>query len=281
MPSVLLINDNQDELAAIGFFLTQAGFGVDCADNGRDGIEIAATRQPSAILLDLSMPGMNGWEVLAALRGSYRTQHIPVIINTGWGLERRDELMGLTFGADDYLVKPVEPEILIARLKKVIRSPNQQSTNLGAAMQVFPVFQARQFKPTDNNSVFLLMPFGEVWSVRLWDQIRAISKSVGYSCRRADELFGHDILEDIWSGINEASVILADVTGRNPNVMYEVGICHTLGKNVVLLTQNPSDIPTDFQRFRHTAYTDDPQGFVSLAEVLSKFLSHFAAKNPG
>lgn len=259
----------------------QAGFAVDCADNGREGIQLAMKRQPSAIVLDLSMPGMDGWEVLATLRSTSQTQHIPVIISTGWGLEHKDQLMGLTFGADDYLVKPVDIQILIARLKKVIRSSKQPSSNPGGAMQVFPVFQSRQFESHEKPNVFLLMPFGEAWSVRLWDQVRSISVATGFSCRRADELFGHDILEDIWIGINEATVILADVTGRNPNVMYEVGIAHTLGKNVVLLTQNPRDIPTDFQRFRHIPYADDPEGYQGLAGVLSRFLSRFAANAQG
>lgn len=67
-------------------------------------------------------------------------------------------------------------------------------------------------------------------------------------------------------------MIIADVTGRNPNVMYEIGIAHTLGKTVILLTQEVHDIPFDFRGYRHIDYADNVDGFAKLERELPNFL---------
>ena len=122
------------------------------------------------------------------------------------------------------------------------------------------------------NEAFVLMPFTLGWSNRVWQRIKEISHEQNFGCKRADDIYGHNILEDIWTAINESAVIIADVTGRNPNVMYEVGIAHTLGKSVILLTQEVNDIPFDFRGYRHIDYTDDVDGFAKLTRELPNFL---------
>lgn len=108
-------------------------------------------------------------------------------------------------------------------------------------MIVTPIFNERTFSYKDNHC-FILMPFTESWSDRVWKHIGGILEKEDFSYTRADNLFGHNILEDIWIAINESSYIIADITARNPNVFYEIGIAHTLGKKVILLTQNVTDI---------------------------------------
>ena len=79
-------------------------------------------------------------------------------------------------------------------------------------------------------------------------------------------------MEDIWIGINEAKVVIAEITGKNPNVFYELGIAHTLGKDVILITQNMKDIPFDLNRYRIIEYEDNSDGYDKLKRLLTKFI---------
>ena len=135
-------------------------------------------------------------------------------------------------------------------------------------MIVEPIFKNRDTR-INKKKIFTLMPFTLDWSNRIWQQmIKPVVEASGYDAIRADDLFGHDIMEDIWSSILSAHLVIADITGRNPNVFYELGIAHTLGKKVILLTQNKDDIPFDLNRYRHIIYQDNFDGY----EVLKKKL---------
>lgn len=92
---------------------------------------------------------------------------------------------------------------------------------------VDPIFGGRGF-PVEDDLVFVLMPFTMSWSDRVWRQIQDTTKRAGLRAKRADDLFGLDIMEDIWEGICRARIVVADLTNRNPNVYYELGLAHTL-----------------------------------------------------
>lgn len=79
-------------------------------------------------------------------------------------------------------------------------------------------------------------------------------------------------MEDIWTKINQAAFIIADVTGKNPNVMYELGIAHTIGKPVILITQNTKSIPFDFTHLRHFKYEDNSDGKEKFAKELRRVI---------
>jgi len=117
------------------------------------------------------------------------------------------------------------------------------------------------------------MPFSEDWSDRVNKRIKKVLSSFKIEHKRADNLYGENVLEDIWIAINEASLIIAETTGKNPNVFYEIGIAHTLGKNVIILTQNIEDIPFDFRMYRHIEYKDNVDGFNKLESELKKFIA--------
>lgn len=135
-------------------------------------------------------------------------------------------------------------------------------------MIVDPIFNNRNTR-IDEKKVFTLMPFTLDWSTRIWQQmIKPVVEDAGLKAIRADDLFGHDIMEDIWSSILSAHLIIADITGRNPNVFYELGIAHTLGKKIILLTQNKDDIPFDLNRYRHIIYQDNFDGYEVLKQKL-------------
>lgn len=114
------------------------------------------------------------------------------------------------------------------------------------------VFQGRHLPKNDH--AFVIMPFRPKWSKIVWETVRNTMIDLKFKCIRADEQFGQQILEDIWKGICEASIVIADVTGRNPNVYYELGLAHVLGRRVILLTQSIDDIPFDTLIYRHIPY---------------------------
>lgn len=103
--------------------------------------------------------------------------------------------------------------------------------------------------------VFVLMPFDKKLNDTYKFGIKGAAEDAGTYAERVDEQIFYDgILDRIFNQINKADVIVADMTGRNPNVFYEVGYAHALGKIVILLTQNVDDIPFDLKHRQHIVY---------------------------
>jgi hypothetical protein len=135
------------------------------------------------------------------------------------------------------------------------------------------------------DSVFVLMPFNEKWSDRLWEDHlkKYLAETPGGAkllVRRADDMFGQGVMEDIYEGIVTAHLILADCTGKNPNVLYELGIAHSLGKRTALLSQREEDIPFDLRRFRFCIYEDNSSGYPRLESYLQETLREAFGKGP-
>lgn len=137
------------------------------------------------------------------------------------------------------------------------------------------IFHKRDL-PVEGNFIFVLMPFIESWSSYIWkSQIKPIVESIKdlkLVCMRADDLYGSDVVQDIYESILRARVIIADITNRNANVFYELGIAHALGKEVILLTQGTEHIPFDLTRFRHCVYSNDGPGYEHLAQSLPNMI---------
>jgi hypothetical protein len=103
--------------------------------------------------------------------------------------------------------------------------------------------------------VFVLMPFEAKFNDIYKFGIKGAAEDVGAYAERLDEqLFGEGMLDRIFNQISKADLIVADMTGRNPNVFYEVGYAHALGKVTLLLTQDANDIPFDLKHRQHTVY---------------------------
>lgn len=103
--------------------------------------------------------------------------------------------------------------------------------------------------------IFVLMPFDRKFKDTYTFGIKGAAEEVGAYTERIDEqIFTEGILDRIFNQISKADIIVADMTGRNPNVFYEVGYAHALGKIVLLLTQNADDIPFDLKHRQHIVY---------------------------
>jgi len=118
--SVVIIEDERAIGNLIRTYLERAGYAVEMAETGEQGIELIRCNNPHVVLLDLTLPTMTGWEVLRALR---LRSNVPVITVTGRGGEA-DRLRGFEEGADDYVVKPFSPRELVARVGAVLRRYN-------------------------------------------------------------------------------------------------------------------------------------------------------------
>ena len=146
-------------------------------------------------------------------------------------------------------------------------------------MAVAPVF-GRPEKPADDQrvDVFVLMPFKAKLEKVYSNHIKKLGDELGLKIRRADDMFSpRPFMTKVWDGICAAQLILADCTEKNANVFYEIGMAHTVGKKVVLMTRSDKDIPSDIKHFDYIPYIYDPEGVDTLIDKLRTFLkSHFA-----
>ena len=115
---ILIIEDDPDVLTLTEFIL-QDDYDVISSKDGRNGIKMVREEKPDLILLDIYMAGLNGFEVCQALKGENDTAPIPIIMLTA-GAEKREVSEGYASGADDYIIKPFEPEELIRRIEKLL-----------------------------------------------------------------------------------------------------------------------------------------------------------------
>lgn len=130
---ILVIDDEAKLRRQMAALLAAEGYATVEARNGREGVELARLEKPDLVLCDITMPEMNGHRVLEALRGDAATAHLPFVFLTGWS-ERDDVRTGMNLGADDYLVKPVEPSDLLAAV--ATRLKRRQQAGVGRAASV-------------------------------------------------------------------------------------------------------------------------------------------------
>ena len=128
---LLLIEDHAELATWVAKILRQTGFAVDVIARGDHAITALHTQNYDLVILDLSLPGMDGLDVLRRLRGMVRTAQLPVLILTARGTPE-DRIKGLNLGADDYLPKPFEIAELEARIKALLR----RSKNLAPLVQI-------------------------------------------------------------------------------------------------------------------------------------------------
>jgi two-component system phosphate regulon response regulator PhoB len=135
---ILVVDDEPDITALVAYHLAKASYRVTTAANGRDALRAAREERPDLIVLDLMLPGLSGYDVLAELRRQDETKDIGVIVLTA-RKEEPDRIKGLSLGADDYLPKPFSPPELVLRVGAVLRrlaAPAVASGGLLAAGQI-------------------------------------------------------------------------------------------------------------------------------------------------
>jgi hypothetical protein len=124
--------------------------------------------------------------------------------------------------------------------------------------------------PSMKSDIFVLMPFIDSLNHVYRDHISKVAENLALQIARADDFFtANTIMADIWNAICDAQLVIADCTGRNPNAFYEIGLAHTIEKQVVLITQKKTDVPFDVKH--HKIYCDEytPRGMEKFERRLS------------
>jgi two-component system cell cycle response regulator DivK len=116
-PTILVIEDNEQNLYLMRFLLENKGYSVAAARLGREGIELALRLKPQAILLDIQLPEMDGYAVARALRQQAGWEQVPIIAVTSYAMSG-DREKALAAGATDYIEKPINPDTFVDQIKK-------------------------------------------------------------------------------------------------------------------------------------------------------------------
>jgi len=149
---ILFIEDEVNLLNSLSFILEQEGYSVLAAQTGEKGLEIADKMTPDLVLLDITLPGIDGFGVAQKLKRSRKTENVPIVMLTGSHLED-DMVNALDNFAVDYITKPIRPRVLISRLKAVFRKMNLSSSQ----EETESVLQSGNIKlDLDTREVFVL-----------------------------------------------------------------------------------------------------------------------------
>lgn len=144
---------------------------------------------------------------------------------------------------------------------------NQQKRSISP--KVFSL-EAAYFQ--DESLVSIMMPFGAEFNP-VYSALQQSITSIGFSCVRADDIWEHHtIIQDIVNIIARAKVVVCDCSGKNPNVFYEAGVAHAIGKEVIFITQSEHDIPFDLRHIRYIRYLPNSEGLDALSTSLQQKL---------
>lgn len=148
----------------------------------------------------------------------------------------------------------------------------EKASNSSSYISVHPIWGKPDKKITCD--VFVIMPFENKLTAVYEDHILKVCKDIGLDCKRADLILDTgSIINDIWSLICNAHIIICDCTGKNPNVFYELGIAHSLGKKTICITQNSEDIPFDIKHLRYIKYEYTPRGMKEFEKKLEEYIA--------
>jgi two-component system, OmpR family, phosphate regulon response regulator PhoB len=135
---ILVVDDEPDITALVAYHLAKAGYRVSTAANGPDALKAAREERPDIVILDVMLPGVSGYDVLAELRRREETRDVGVILLTA-RREEPDRIRGLSLGADDYLTKPFSPAELALRVNALLRRLAAPAVSSGSNLSAGPV----------------------------------------------------------------------------------------------------------------------------------------------
>ena len=130
------------------------------------------------------------------------------------------------------------------------------------------VFQIAEHEAIEQQLVSVMMPF-DAGFANAYAAIQQAAVNCGLLSRRADEIWeAPGIIQDVVNLIDRARIVVCDCTSRNPNVFYEAGIAHTLGREVILITQSAQDVPFDLRHLRYVLYLNNQEGLAALTQAV-------------
>jgi hypothetical protein len=172
------------------------------------------------------------------------------------------------YSSSDVNVRSAGPDLV----RPITGRPKTGKTITGARKTVMKTIWGEVGDEVDESLCFVLMPLpsppdklSEIYEL----YVERPFKELGMKCKRADNIFTPGvIMKDIWDSINRAAVIIAELTNKNANVFYELGMAHALGKETILIMQRSEVIPFDVQGIRLILYDDSPKGYEKLEQAI-------------
>jgi len=128
--TILVVDDEEDIRELVELNLVREGYGVITCETGEQALELARSKLPDLLILDLMLPGIDGLEVCRTIKADSKTRHIPIVMLTAKA-EEADIVTGLELGADDYVTKPFSGKVLVARVRRLWRRVAEQADEKG------------------------------------------------------------------------------------------------------------------------------------------------------
>ncbi|HHB91292.1 MAG TPA: response regulator transcription factor [Anaerolineae bacterium] len=184
---ILVVDDDRQIVRLIRSYLEQNGFETLAAYEGTEALHLIRTERPDLVVLDLMLPGVDGWEITRIVRGDPAISATPIIMLTA-RVEDTDRIVGLEMGADDYIPKPFNPREVVARVRAVLRRA-QGNVRPAHFLQVGPIRldmdrhlverdgQPLDLTPTEFELLHLLMRYPE----RAFTRMEMIDQALGYA----------------------------------------------------------------------------------------------------
>lgn len=268
MARILVIDDKQDNLTVFCALLGHSipGCTVITAKSGAEGIEKAGSEAPDTILLDVKMPGMDGFEVCKRLKADPRTEPIPVIMFTAVMKDTESQLHGFETGADAYLTKPVEPSLLAAQVKIALRMKKAEDRLRKDNIQLLETVEQKASVLEESQSRFQSLVEHSIDHVFMLDEkgkyLWSNNRVEGFGLKKGESLIGmyvHDVyppdVADLYRNkVGEVfefgrSVVFEHDIKRRGNALYHIdtlypifhkdriqsvgGICHDITDNKI------------------------------------------------
>jgi len=208
---ILVVDDNEENLSVLGNQLISKGYQVLFAESGEIALKAVERKQPDLILLDVSMPGMSGYEVCERLKAKSETAHIPVIFLTAHA-ETQDIVKGFSLGAIDYVTKPFNKQELLSRVqthlelkharKQLELQNNELKENLSTKNKFFSII-AHDLKNPFNSLLGLSKIMSESIEQKDWDQVKEIAGYINQTTQQSYKLLTN-LLE--WSRLQMGNI---------------------------------------------------------------------------
>ena len=239
--TAMIVDDRHDFREMCVLTLVRQGFDIKVCDNEQDALDHVILHSPHVAIVHFEMDMNRSMNLISNLNELDDTMAIIyTTIYPGTGAP----VKAMNSGAYSVIRRDI-PQFA-NELTSQVNSAYEESVR-------------RKQKSPLNSEVFVLMPFDKGFDPIYHLAIKEPLKGLGFSCQRADEVpITGNIMNEIYRRIQAAQLIVADMTGQNPNVFYEVGYAHALGKTVILVTQNVADlIPFDLRAQKHIIYGGD------------------------
>lgn len=202
---ILVVDDDAANLRMASHILTAEGMRVSCLKSGEDALRFLQENRPDLILLDIHMPGMDGFETIAAVRSNEKTADIPVIFLTADD-DSETETQGLKAGAMDFIKKPFVPQVLLLRVRHTIELIRLQE-NLAQEVEKKTQEVKAQHEKLDKISMQIVKALSGAidakdtytngHSTRVADYSRKIAKHAGFSAKQQDDIYMMGLLHDV------------------------------------------------------------------------------------